>query len=381
MRIDGADAFHLRIPFRLSITHAAREGRTFSDSIVIALGDGRVFGYGETVIREYVSGGAAPGAAREEEAAAQARRLLSPLAGREIGWEEAAEALGAADCGPSELPVLCAVETAVMDLACRVSGKDIFALLGVPPVREEVAYGGAIPMVPPQAVGKFVEMYTGFGFPNLKVKVGNDEGYNALVLGAVRSRTAPGFDVRVDANSSWDPADAERHLETCARFAVSLIEEPFPPSAAADGFQRRAREAGFGFVADEGFRTPADVSRIAASGACTMLNLRLAKNGGLRRVLALAGEAAAAGLSCQLGCMVGETGILSALGRAAAAVLPNPAYAEGSYDDVLLAENVTTESLGFGPRGRAPVVRGRGIGCAVDPERLARLSATRTRIL
>ncbi len=144
---------------------------------------------------------------------------------------------------------------------------------------------------------------------------------------------------------------------------------------------RGARSQGFRFMADEGFRDAADVRRIASAGAYQMLNLRLSKNGGLTRTLRLAREAEAAGLSYQLGCMVGETGILSALGRAAAAILPAPAYVEGSYDDLLLSENVTTTSFGFGPKGVAPLVRGRRIGYEVDADRLARFAVSKASLL
>jgi muconate cycloisomerase len=108
-----------------------------------------------------------------------------------------------------------------------------------------------------------------------------------------------------------------------------------------------------------------------------MLNLRLSKNGGLFRVLSLAREADASGLAYQLGCMVGETGILSALGRMTASLLPRAVYLEGGYDDVLLAGNVTTRSFGFGPGGRAEIVRGRGIGYEVDEQALAKFSRAR----
>ncbi len=381
MRIDGAELFFLRIPFKLSISHAAKTDRTFSDSLVVRMTAGRTSGYGEAVVREYVSGSLGGGARGESEAVRQAAKLLAPIAGREVAWEEASAQLLEAECGPRELPLVCAVETALMDVACGLSGRDIFDLLNARPARSVVSYGGAIPMIPREQVKPFIAKYLGFGFPNLKVKVGADPAYNAQVLGACRDAAGPGFDIRVDANSSWDPADAEKHLETCARFGVSLVEEPFGASPAADRRMREARSQGFRFMADEGFRAAGDVQRIASAGAYQMLNLRLSKNGGLTRTLGLAREAAAAGLSYQLGCMVGETGILSALGRAAAAILPEPVYVEGSYDDVLLSENITTMSFGFGPRGSAALVRGRRIGYEVDAARLARLAVSRASCL
>jgi muconate cycloisomerase len=108
-----------------------------------------------------------------------------------------------------------------------------------------------------------------------------------------------------------------------------------------------------------------------------VLNLRLSKNGGVNRVLALAAEAESRGLSYQLGCMVGETGILSCLGRLAASLLPKPLYIEGSYDEMLLEENIVSPSFGFGPGGKAPILRGQGMGYHMEEGRLEKFSRAR----
>ena len=68
-----------------------------------------------------------------------------------------------------------------------------------------------------------------------------------------------------------------------------------------------------------------------------MINLRLSKNGGLLKVLKMAEIAEKRGLQYQIGCHVGETGILSALGRVAASILPKAVYVDGSYDSYLLS--------------------------------------------
>src|SRR6185295_6319585 len=47
----------------------------------------------------------------------------------------------------------------------------------------------------------------------------------------------------------------------------------------------------------------------------------------------------------QVGAQVGETGILSAAGRAVAANLPALAFAEGSFGTWLLAEDLTFENV------------------------------------
>jgi muconate cycloisomerase len=377
MRVEGAELFFLQIPLRLSISHGARSGRVLSDSIVLKLSaaDGSA-GFGEAVAREYVSGSLEGAQGFREEAARRMGQLLAPLRGRDISWPEISSRLAGLECETAELPLLCALETAFLDIACGESRTDVYQLLGREPVRQAVTYGGALPILPMDQAGKYIAMYAGFRFPNLKVKLGADLPYNGAILSKCREILGDGFDIRVDANAAWRVEDAEAHLDLCSRYGVRVIEQPFPVLAPDAGkAAARARQRGFLLVADEGFLTARDVAGISSAGTYRMLNLRLSKNGGLLRVLSLAEQASACGLSYQLGCMVGETGILSALGRVAASLLREPLYVEGGYDDVLLSENITTRSFGFGPGGSAGIVRGPRIGFEVDAGKLSRLSA------
>ena len=74
----------------------------------------------------------------------------------------------------------------------------------------------------------------------------------------------------------------------------------------------------------------------------------------------------------QVGSQVGETAILSAAGRHLAAALPAVAFVEGSYGTLLLAEDVSIETVRFGHRGEAPILSGPGLGIRVVEERLRR---------
>jgi muconate cycloisomerase len=379
MRIESAELFFLQIPLKLIISHGGRANRAFSDSLVlkVSASDGTE-GYGEAIVREYVSGSPMEGGDPRQKAAMSAARLLAPLRGRSFHWHEILRHFAEANCEDHELPLLCAAETALLDIACKEEGKDIYSLIGLNPVRQTIRYGGTLPMVPLESADTYIGMCFRIGFPNVKVKLGADPAYNDAILSLCRKVFGEKFDLRVDANASWRPEDAEVHLNACARHGVALIEQPF--SAAAAGWEpvaARARSRGFSFMADEGFCTAADISAIGSGGVFGMVNLRLSKNGGLLHVLSLAREAERNGLKYQLGCMVGETGILSALGRVAASLLPHPLYLEGGYDEVLLSGNITTESCGFGSGGEASIVRGRRIGFEIHERKLARFTAAR----
>jgi L-alanine-DL-glutamate epimerase-like enolase superfamily enzyme len=381
VRIESAELFALNIPFVMPLSHATHKNRAACDSVVLQLGSDGLLGYGEVVVRDYVSGALGGGADLLSRVAGAARRLLEPLDGRDVDHSALDAVAANDDPDPADLPVLCALETALLDLACRASGRDAYELLGLEPLRPRVAFSGVIPLFPPEIAARTLAEFARLGTRSFKIKLGPDPAANRAILAACRAVVGPGGDLRVDANGGWRIEDADANLDACRSAGVTTVEQPFPVAApGADDALRRGVERGFLFSADEGFISERDLDRISRAGTYRMLNFRLAKNGGLARVLRLARTAGQRGIGYQLGCMAGETAILSALGRLAASLLPVPRWVEGGYDRILYAEHLADRDFAFGPDGTAPVVRGAGIGYTVSAGRLAALTVGRERI-
>jgi muconate cycloisomerase len=107
------------------------------------------------------------------------------------------------------------------------------------------------------------------------------------------------------------------------------------------------------------------------------MNIRLSKCGGLLTSQRILADAHGRGIPCQMGAQVGESGILTAAGRAFACAYPELLYREGAAGRFLLEEDLTVEETSFGPGGMAPALRGPGLGVTVDEERLARRATVR----
>jgi L-alanine-DL-glutamate epimerase-like enolase superfamily enzyme len=382
VRIESAELFALNIPFVMPLSHATHKDRAGCDSVVLQLGADGLLGHGEVVVRDYVSGAVDGGADLLSRVATAARRLLEPLDGRDVDHAALETVAGSGDPEPADLPVLCGLETALLDLACRSSGRDAYEMLGLEPLRPRVTFSGVVPLFPPEIAARTLAQFARLGTRSFKIKLGPDPAANRAILAACRAAVGPQGELRVDANGGWRVEDAGAHLDACAAAGVTAVEQPFPVTAAgADDALRRGVDRGFLFIADEGFLAERDLDGICRNGTYRMLNFRLAKNGGLTRVLRLARTAAERGIAHQLGCMAGETAILSALGRLAASLLPAPRWVEGGYDRILYAEHLADRDFAFGPDGTAPVIRGAGIGYTVNEERLAALSVGRARIL
>ncbi|MCX7030878.1 MAG: hypothetical protein NTU62_12285, partial [Spirochaetes bacterium] len=307
--------------------------------MVLRVSSGGVFGHGEAVFREYVSGALGEGQDLAAQAADSARRLISPLLGRETGWRDVAA--DGADPNPADLPMLCALETALLDLTCRLSGRDAYEVIGLEPVRQTVACSGVIPLFPPDVAARTLGQFARLGASSFKIKLGPDAGTNRAVLAACRKVVGAEGDLRADANGVWQVADADAHFDACEAGGVTVVEQPFSVAdPGADEALRRGVARGFLFIADEGCLSERDLDEISRAGTYRLLNFRLSKNGGLTRVLRLARIATERGIGYQLGCMVGETAILSVLGRLAVSLLPSPRWYEGGYDRILYSEHL-----------------------------------------
>ncbi|MBN1687203.1 MAG: hypothetical protein JW852_11140 [Spirochaetales bacterium] len=373
MRVDRAELFALHIPFHIDFTHSQAK-RLASDSLLVKVSAGDVHGYGEAVVRDYVSGSMGSGDVAEHACRAVAW-MLEPIRSAGLSMAGLREWSSQIDPPDSELPVLCAVETALLDLLCATKKADIYEVLGKRPARETLVYGGTVPMLPLKAAEALLHRYRMAEMKNLRLKIANDREYNRSLVALARSVMGDGFDLRVDANGAWDVDEALENLAMLADFGISTVEEPFGrDSEKILRCLEDPRSAGFTFVADESILSAADLDGIARSRTYSMINIRLSKNGGLLRSLEIAERAFTYGIAAQLGCHVGETGVLSAAGRVAASLMPDPVYVDGSFDAYLLSENVTRENLAFGRGGLAKTIRGNGLGFAINEEALKRLS-------
>ena len=127
-------------------------------------------------------------------------------------------------------------------------------------------------------------------------------------------------------------------------------------------------------MADESACSLSDVEKILRIGHYQMINVRLSKNGGFRNSLRIIDYLRRNGTFFQIGCHLGESGILSAAGRILCLLCNDAMYYDGSYDEFLLEENVTLEHVSFGLGGEADPLDGHGLGIEVDSQNLARLS-------
>jgi L-alanine-DL-glutamate epimerase-like enolase superfamily enzyme len=148
------------------------------------------------------------------------------------------------------------------------------------------------------------------------------------------------------------------------------VEQPFlGPVAELVDVAQRCR---LPLMADESVILIEDALQCLWPAKKVWLNIRLSKNGGFGPCRELAVAAFEADTPFAVGCMVGESSILSAAQRALLSNIPRPRFVEGNFGTFLLADDLTAKSLRFRIGGRLKYLGQGGYGVDPDPRRLAR---------
>jgi L-alanine-DL-glutamate epimerase-like enolase superfamily enzyme len=141
------------------------------------------------------------------------------------------------------------------------------------------------------------------GFAVLKLKVGTDAQEDVGRVQAVREAVGPDIRLRLDANQGWTPRQAVRVIEALAAagLGVEFVEQPVA-ARDLDGMAWVRARADLPILADESVYGVRDLVEVIRRGAADLVNVKLAKCGGLRvarTLLELARE-------CGVGTMVGS---------------------------------------------------------------------------
>lgn len=384
MRPVELTAWHVRIPLKKTIRHASHT-RDETDSVIVRCRlDEGTEGWGEGLPRAYVTG---------ETIDTVFEHLRQTDWRTQLGGDLPDLASAVAVCDrlrPAPIQsgmrdgfgnvVKCAVELSVLDAVARATGQPLSDVTGLVPetlaIRENcgrVRYSGALtPHSPFRDRVSAIKLWI-FGFAQGKVKVGVPGFDDVRSVTLLRRVMGPRFDIRIDANEAWHCDTIEARLAPLRPLGITALEQPVP-HAEVDGLAAVRPRIGVPLMLDESLCSLADGRRAIERGTCDLFNIRLSKCGGFIPSLKLAALAHGAGLGYQLGCQVGETGILSAAGRHFACSVAGIRYREGSFDRFLVRERLTVEDITFGYRGFAPALAGPGLGVEIDRAALRRVS-------
>jgi L-Ala-D/L-Glu epimerase len=211
-----------------------------------------------------------------------------------------------------------AVDVALHDLAARRRGISLARHLGTTrhrlPTDVTLSAGDEADLVG-SGVARVAD-----GFEVLKLKVGTDAATDVARVAAVREAVGPEIALRLDANQGWTAREAVRVISAMEDrgLDVELVEQPVA-AADLDGLGWVTARVGTPVMADESVYGLRDLVEVIRRHAADLVNVKLAKCGGIGPGRSLLELAHAHGLGTAVGSMM-EThvGIGAAASLAAA---------------------------------------------------------------
>ncbi len=367
MWLKKIDLYLLQIQLCMPIKHYLAD-RTHSENLVVkVVTDSGEVGFGEGIARQYVTG---------EVMESSLRFLQDHLIPQLNGFHpseppdliEALAELLSEDNRAQAPAACCALELAILDAAGKTWSQSVAQMLGGGD--QPLIYSAVIPMMSPPSFHRLLHLIRDMEMSFVKIKVGNER--DTEVLSLAREILGHEVDLRVDANGAWSSEEAQKRIAAMMAYGISAVEQPVPKEDIL-GLKRLSEQVEIPIIADESLCLERDAENLASQDACQVFNLRLSKCGGILAANRLYEIGRKKAIAAQLGCQVGETGILSAAGRQLASSR-KLLYLEGSYSSYLLQDDIVNEPVEFGPGGVAQPLAGHGLGVSVNEETLQRLA-------
>lgn len=378
MQIEQIRIHQVSLPFSIEFSHSLRKRSSANNIVVEIVADqGELKGYGEGAPRSYVTG----------ESQESAIKNLSRFLQRDsFPWElnDVSEIWNFVDGlpkGKAQNSAICALEISLLDALGKNQRRSVIDYFPKDFYNNTIHYGGAIPLAERHRVMEVCHLIKKRRINKLKLKWGRDLRKNREAIEAIKQIYGDVYDLKVDINGAWDYQIATRHVPIVREYNVRVVEQPMrPDDSDISHFAEVMRDCGVILMADESACSFADMERIAEEGYYGMVNVRLSKCGGFRNSLKIIDYLRDQGITFQIGCQLGESGLLSAAGRVLSLLCSDAVYYDGSYDEFLLKENVTLEHVTFGPGGRAGALAGPGLGVKISHQNLERLSDPSARV-
>lgn len=196
-----------------------------------------------------------------------------------------------------------AVDLALFDLAAKAKGVPLYHFLGGQ--NQPLVTDVTISCGDKQAVKNNVDDALAKGFTTLKVKLGNNVKDDIAVCQLLADLLNDTIIVRFDANQGWSCADTLLFLDELQHIDlnVEFIEQP----VAADdlqSMQKITERSAWPVVADESVFSLQDAQSVLQKNAANIVNIKLAKCGGIANAFKIKQLADEFGVECMLGCMM-----------------------------------------------------------------------------
>ena len=261
-----------------------------------------------------------------------------------------------------------AFDLALYDIAAKNANLPLYQFLGGKKKRIESDLTMGIDT--PEKMAATAIEFKEKGVNMIKVKLGKNAQEDILRIKKIREAIGYDIQIRIDANQGWSFDDAVLALTGMGNFQIAFCEQPMrkwndellPELMAISPIP---------IMADESVFTHHDAERLIRNKACTYINIKFAKSGGICEATKINKVAEANGIPCMLGGMLESRVAITANVHFA---LANHNIQFYDLDTCLVGHLVDPVIGGITYQGMELLLTDvPGIGADVDPEYLKKL--------
>jgi L-alanine-DL-glutamate epimerase-like enolase superfamily enzyme len=363
VKIKSIEPIAVSLPMLKPVIMAGEEVRRADNVLVRIEADNGLVGWGEAASAPIMTGDTL-------ESIVSAVHYLAPaLSGRD--GADIAGALAAMDGRMyGNHGAKAAIEIALHDLAGRVAGKPVHALLG-DRKRSRMTLLGVIGGGDLEGDLRDAEKKKAAGITAYKIKVGIGTAANdAARTRAICKLLGPGLLISADANQGYTTEQAIDYVRAVKGCGLDFFEQPVVADDLAGMAAVAAAAPEIAIGADEGIHSLADIARHHERKAARGVSLKAIKLGGIRAVVEAGKLCDSLGMSVNISCKTGESSIACAAALHVACVIPNIAWGL-TLTHSGLTEDVTAQPIRT-DKGHADSIDRPGLGIEVDEDRVRR---------
>lgn len=276
-------------------------------------------------------------------------------------------------------PLVCAIETALLDILGRKQDKPLSAYFPSHHYTTCINYTAAIPSwLSKRQTVAFCRAANKLGIRQVRLGVGVDPKKTLNRLESITNI----FDSRcmfsLDAGLGWNPEITRAHMPLLERYPIRAVEDLMPVEK--EGLAQVAsalKPLGIKLIAGQSAHTLDDAQQIVARGLHDAFSIQLSRNGGFHRSLQLVNYLRQHKFDYQISCHTAGSCILSSAGHIFNLLCRDAVNREAVYAKSVKGFETVTGVTWLRPGGAAVPMKGTGLGMHVNRDTISSLKKNR----
>ena len=210
-----------------------------------------------------------------------------------------------------------AFDMALFDVAAQHAGQPLYQFLGGEQ-KKELETDLTIGIGTPEAMAEQAKDFVERGVRIIKIKLGKNAMEDVERVKSIREAAGENITLRIDANQGWDYEDALYALQSMYNYDIEFCEQPMRYWN-DHKLPMLASYSSIPIMADESVFDHHDAERLIAANACTYINIKFAKSGGILEAQKINSVCEANKMHCMMGGMLESRLALTAFAHFATA--------------------------------------------------------------